>query len=90
MLPAINPLKDPRRYYGQQADTWMLGCIIFNMVTGVPPFFADLDKEEDSVIFKKIRDSQWREKLLRYHEKASDELLAILEACFIVDPDERI
>lgn len=35
----------------------MLGCMIFNMVTGVPPFFADIGKEEDFIIFKKIRDS---------------------------------
>ena len=39
LLPAINPLKDPRRYYGQQVDMWIIGCIIFNMVAGVPPFF---------------------------------------------------
>ena len=44
MLPPVNRIEDDRRYYGRKADIWMLGCIIFNMVTGIPPFYADGDK----------------------------------------------
>ena len=87
MLPPINPLKDSRRYYGKQVDLWMLGCFIFNMITGVPPFFADNSKEEESLIFAKIRlNRQWHEKMLRYHKSASESLLSLLDACLNVDP----
>ena len=37
-----NYIKDPRRFYGKKVDLWMLGCIIFNMVTGVPPFYSEI------------------------------------------------
>ena len=65
MLPPINQIKDPRRYYGQQVDMWLLGCIIFNMVTGVPPFYVDSDvlEKHDSEIYEHIRAGEWREKL---------------------------
>ena len=41
LLPPINHLKNPRRYYNQQVDMWILGCLIYNMVTGVPTFFTE-------------------------------------------------
>ena len=57
LLPPINPIANPRRNYGQKIDMWMLGCMMFNMVTGVPPFFSEQDKEQDSEMFKRIRTS---------------------------------
>ena len=54
---------------------WLLGCIIFNMVTGVPPYFlTDMDKN-DSDIFAQIRAGLWREKLDQYHENAGTNLI---------------
>lgn len=28
-----------RKTYDEKCDIWSLGCIIFNMVTGIPPFY---------------------------------------------------
>ena len=44
----------------------MLGCIIFNMVTGVPPFFSDETKDSDAELNLRIREGSWREKLSSY------------------------
>ena len=71
---------------------WLLGCIIFNMVTGVPPFYIDHDnfEKDDTEIYAHIREGRWREKLNQYHENASINLLQILEVCFLPLPEERI
>lgn len=89
ILPPINILKNPRRYYNQQVDIWLLGCLMFNMVTGVPPFFNDA-KNSDSEIYAKIRAGGWREKMPDYHENPSPNLISILNCCFEVDPEQRI
>jgi len=28
-----------KKRYGFECDIWSAGCIIFNMVTGIPPFY---------------------------------------------------
>ena len=39
LLPPFEFLKNPElRHYNEQVDVWTLGCIVFNMITGVPPF----------------------------------------------------
>ena len=77
MLPPINPLKNPRRYYDQQVDIWLLGCLIYNMVTGVPPFY-DTEFNDKSTIYGKIRRGEWSENMSMYHEHPSDKLMDIL------------
>lgn len=67
LLPPLNPLKNPRRYYDQQVDVWMLGCLIYNMVTGVPAFYDDQFNDK-SEVFIKIRDGQWFGNMTHYHE----------------------
>jgi serine/threonine protein kinase len=32
-------LLDSVKNYNESVDIWSLGCIIFNMVTGIPPFY---------------------------------------------------
>ena len=68
---------------------WTLGCLIFNMVTGVPAFYNE-NKQTDSEVFEKIRASEWREKMNDYRENPSENLIDILEQCFHVDPTLRI
>ena len=89
MLPPKNILRDNRRYYGQQADVWTLGCLIYNMVTGVPPFFNN-DNSHKSEIYDKIRAGEWDTQFRDYHENATENLTSILSMCFKVDPEERI
>ena len=38
-----------KQEYDQQADMWSIGCIVYLMLTGMPPFNA---KEDAEVLFK--------------------------------------
>lgn len=89
LLPPINYLQDPRRYYDQKVDVWTLGCIIFNLVTGVPAYYND-DKSIQTELFAKIRAADWRNNLVAQCENATSNLFNILERCFTVDAAERI
>jgi serine/threonine protein kinase len=41
MSPELFSMK---KTYSYSADVWALGCIIFNLSTGIPPFF-EIDRE---------------------------------------------
>ena len=56
MLRPKNFIKDATRFYGKKVDIWMLGCLIFNMVTGVPPFYSETGKSQDCEMFDRIRE----------------------------------
>ena len=38
-------LLDKIKNYDESVDIWSLGCIIYNMVTGIPPFY-DSDESQ--------------------------------------------
>ena len=63
-----------------------MGCIIFNLVTGVPAYFNNIQPE----LFEKIRSADWRNNLIANCENATPDLFDILEKCFTIDPAERI
>lgn len=44
------------RKYDFQVDVWSLGCISFNLFTGVPPFFEN----SDNIMFKRIKGGDWK------------------------------
>ena len=38
------------RTYDKSVDVWLLGCMVFNMITGTPPFFeSDPQKLYDKI-----------------------------------------
>ena len=39
-----------RKTYGFEVDWWSLGCVLFEMVTGLPPFWGDTIKD----VYKKV------------------------------------
>lgn len=49
------PSNKRRRKYDCQVDIWSLGCIVFNLFTGVPPFYEPTTTE----LFNKIKSASW-------------------------------
>lgn len=49
--------KKKRTKYNTQVDIWSLGCIVYNLFTGVPPFFEAAREE----LFEKINNCQWND-----------------------------
>ena len=46
--PELLPKK---KTYSEAADIWSLGCIIFNMSTGIPPFYdTNIDALENLIV----------------------------------------
>jgi len=62
---------------------WALGAIVYNMFTGVPPFY----EEDNSILEEKIRVCQFSADLPVITEKASKNLKLFLEGTMKIDPE---
>lgn len=62
-------------------DWWTLGAILFEMLTGLPPFYTP-NREE---LFEKIKYSS-----LKYPNNLSPNARSLLEALFRKDPEKRL
>lgn len=67
--------------HGKEVDWWALGCIIYEMITGNPPFYSDdRDKLFDQIKFGAVK----------FTSRFSPPLRELLSGLFMKDPDQRL
>ena len=67
--------------YGKSIDWWTLGCIIYEMLVGIPPFYSNNRSE----LFEKIKFSQ-----PKYPKFLSEETKDLLVRLLSKNPDQRL
>jgi len=70
-----------KKGHGKDVDWWTFGSIMFEMLTGLPPFYTS-DREE---LFDRIKFGT-----IKYPEKFSPSVKDLLNGLFIKDPDKRL
>jgi len=72
------------RGYDQQCDIWSLGVIVYILLCGFPPFYA----ENDAQLFEKIKRGDYRF-LQPYWDPVSDAAKDFIQHMLVVDPKKR-
>ena len=70
--------------YDQQCDVWSFGVIVYILLCGFPPFYAD----NDAQLFERIKKGKY-EFLKPYWDPVSDVAKAFIRRMLVVDPRER-
>lgn len=69
------------RNYGKSCDWWSFGCVIYEMLTGHPPFYS-IDRKK---MFEDIRNREV--KFYDFHSPAAKDLITKL---LVKDPETRL
>ena len=70
--------------YDKQCDVWSLGVIVYILLCGFPPFYAD----NDAQLFERIKKGKY-EFLKPYWDPVSDGAKSFIRRMLVVDPKER-
>ena len=71
--------------YGKEVDIWSAGVILYILICGFPPFYAD----DDVSLFKNIKSGEF-EYTEPYWDDASEEVKDLINSMLVVDPTKRI
>jgi len=69
-----------RKTYGFEVDWWSLGCVLFEMVSGLPPFWGDTIKD----VYKKVINTQPK------FPQMTPECQACIEQLLAREPAQRL
>jgi serine/threonine protein kinase len=70
-----------RQTYGYEVDWWSLGCVLYEMVCGLPPFWGDTIKE----VYKKVLHTQ-----PKFHASMERSCQSIIERLLHQEPSQRL
>jgi calcium/calmodulin-dependent protein kinase I len=71
--------------YGKEVDMWSAGVILYILICGFPPFYAD----DDSALFKCIKMGEF-EYTAPYWDDSSEEVKDLISKLLVVDPAKRL
>jgi serine/threonine protein kinase len=72
---------EKKRSYGKACDWWSFGCVIYEMLTGCPPFYSTNRQE----MFQKIKKNE-----VVFKPFHTDDMRDLLSRLLIKDPNKRL
>jgi len=69
LIPNEDDVLQKARKYDTLVDVWSLSCVMFNLFTGVPPFFEASNLQ----MFKRIKNNDWKHHTPEPHYFEKDE-----------------
>lgn len=75
-----------KKTYDEQVDIWSAGCIIFNMVTGIPPFY----ESDESALKNTILHGKYKGYYPEFDKTTSVHLRELIAAMIALKPEDRI
>lgn len=83
-------LKTPLKYNASKVDIWACGVVLFNMMTGLPPFQSKNFTCQLAIRFKANDNSYWEFFEKRCNRKLSAEFRQLLRGMMDFNPDTRL
>jgi len=74
-----------KKRYSYAVDIWSLGCLIFNMVTGIPPFY----ESDSSALKNSIQHGQYTGYFPEFDSNASEELRTLIQQMILLNSLKR-
>lgn len=72
--------------YDETVDMWSLGCIIFNMVMGVPPFYEN----DETKLINLVQHGEYKNMFPAFNEQVSDLVSNVLKKLINEKPAQRL